>query len=143
MRMLYNSGVMRLIGSCRFTHCASLVVAALLLCLGALLSWSATGPEVAATLTMVDSPHMEQGANGHLLAGSYLAVPTEEKENSDKDPVNAGLLTALLLALFLGVMAGWPLANGRGHQAFCSSAVALRLAFVLRQDPPSLGVFRL
>ena len=143
MRMLYNSVVMRLIGSWRFTHCVPLVVAALLLCLGVLLYWSSTGPVVAATLAMVDSPHMEQGANGHLLAGSYLAVPTEETENSDKDPVNAGLLTALLLALFFGVMAGWPLANGRGHQAFCSSVVALRLAFVLRQDPPSLSVFRL
>jgi hypothetical protein len=128
MRMLYNSGVMKLIGSWRFTHCASLVAAALLLCFGALLSWTTTEPKVAASFAMADPP--------------YFAVPTEETENSDKDPVNAGLLTALLLT-FYGVMSGWPLANSRGHQAFYSSVVAHCLAFDLRQDPPSLGVFRM
>jgi hypothetical protein len=70
-------------------------------------------------------------------------VPAEEAENDDKGPVNTGLLTALLLALFFGMAAGWPLANGRGHEAFCSSGVTLRLLFVPRQGSPSLGVFRL
>ncbi len=144
-RMVYNTGVMTLFDSWRFSSGTSLLVAAatLLCLLGTLLSSSATGPEVPATLTMSNSTHMEQGANGYPLAGSYLAVPAEEAENDDKGPVNTGLLTALLLALFFGMAAGWPLANGRGHEAFCSSGVTLRLLFVPRQGSPSLGVFRL
>jgi hypothetical protein len=135
---------MTLVGSWRFSSGASLVAVATLLCLlGALLSSSATGPEVPATFTIANSPQMEQGNNGYPLAGSYLAVPAEEAENGDKGPVNAGLLTALLLALFFGMAAGWPLANGRSRKAFCSSGVALRLSFAPHQDPPSLGVFRL
>jgi hypothetical protein len=142
--MVYNTGVMTLFDSWRFSSGASLVAVAALLCLlVALLSSSATGPEVPATLTMANSPHMEQGTNGYPLAGSYLAVPAEEAKNDDKGPVNAGLLTALLLALFFGMAAGWPLANGQGHQACCSSGVAPRLLFVPRQGSPSLGVFRL
>jgi hypothetical protein len=142
--MVYNTGVMTLFDSWRFSSGASLVAVAALLCLlGALLSSSATGPEVAATLTMANSPHIEQGANGYPLAGSYLGVPAEEAENDDKGPVNAGLLTALLLALFFGMAAGWPLANGRAREALCSSGVALRPSFAPHQDPPSLGVFRL
>ncbi len=144
-RMVYNTGVMTLFDSWRFSSGASLVAVAALLCLlGAYLSSSATGPEVTTTLTMANSPHLEQGANGCPLTGSYLGVPAEVAENDDKAPVNAGLLTALLLAFFFGMAAGWPLANGGGHQAFCSSGVALRLlVFVPRQNSPSLGVFRL
>ena len=143
-RMVYNTGVMTLFNSWRFSSGASLVAVAALLCLlGAYLSSSATGPDVPATLTMANSPPLEQGANGFPLAGSYLAVPAEEVENDDKGPVNAGLLTALLLAFFFGMAAGWPLANGRGHQVFCSSSAALRPLFVPCQGSPSLGVFRL
>jgi hypothetical protein len=145
--MVYNTGVMKLFDSWRFSNGASLVAVAALLCLlGALLSSSATGPEVPATLTTADSVQMGQGANGdeHPLNGSFLAVPGEEAENDDKGPVNAGLLTALLFAFFFGMVVGWPLAKGGGHQAFCSSGVALRLlVFVPRQNSPSLGVFRL
>jgi hypothetical protein len=86
---------------------------------------------------------MEQGTNEYPLAGSYLAVPAEETENDDKGPINAGLLTALLLALFFGMAAGWLLANGRSRKACCSSGVAPRLSLVPRQGSPSLGVFRL
>jgi hypothetical protein len=143
-RMVYNTGVMTHFDSWRFSSGASLVAVAALLCLlGAYLSSSATGPDVPATLTMAHSPHMEPGANGFPLTGSYLAVPAEEAENDDKGPVNPGLLTALLLAFFFGMAAGWPLANGRGHQVFCASSAALRPLFVPCQGSPSLGVFRL
>jgi hypothetical protein len=142
--MVYNTEVMTVFDSRWFSSGASLVAVATLLCLlGAFLSSIPTGPEVPATLTMADSPHMEQGTSGYPLAGRYLAVPAEETENDDKGPVNAGLLTALLLAFFFGMAAGLPLANGQGHQACCFSRVTLRLLFVSHQGSPSLGVFRL
>jgi hypothetical protein len=143
--MIYNTGVVRLFGSWRFSSGASLVAASVVLCLGALVLWTATGPEVSATPAMADSSQLDQGANGdqHPLNGSYLAVPAEEAEDSDKGPVNADLLTALLLAFSFGMTVGWLLANGRGQEAFCSSGVGPRLSLCPRQDPPSLGVFRL
>jgi len=86
---------------------------------------------------------MEQGANGHPLEGSYLSVSAEEKEEGDKGPVKAGLLTALLLAFFFGMALGWRFTDALGREASCSSGVAQRLRFVPCQDLPSLGVFRL
>jgi len=144
--MVYNTGVMRLFGSRRFVHCASLVAASVLLCLGALVLWTATGPEVAASLTMADSSQLDQGANGdeHPLNWSYLAVPAEEAEGSDKGPLNAGLLTALLLAFSFGMTVGWLLAYEQGQGVFCSSGITRRTSFVTaREDTPFLGVFRL
>jgi hypothetical protein len=144
--MVYNTGVMKVFDSWRFSNGASLVAVAAFLCLlGVLLHSSATGPEVPATLTMADSFQMGQGANGeeHPLNGSFLAVPGEEAENNEKGPVNAGLLTALLFAFYFGMAVGWPLANGGGHQPLCSSSGAPRLLFVPPQNSPSLSVFRL
>jgi hypothetical protein len=141
--MVYNTGVMRLFGAQRFAHCAPLLAAALLLCHVALFSWP--GAAVPAALTSTDSFQMDQGTkgDGHPLNGSYLAVPGEEAKDGDKGPVRASLLTALLLASFFGMAAGWPLANGRGREALCSPGVVLHLSYVSCQDPPSLGVFRL
>ena len=89
---------------------------------------------------------MGQGANGDELPfnGSYLAVPGEEAQDSGRGPVNASLLTALLLAYCFGAMIGWLLANDWGQQAFRSSGITGRSSFVTtRKDGPFLGVFRL
>jgi hypothetical protein len=89
---------------------------------------------------------MGQGANGYVLPfnGSYLAVPGEEAQDSGRGPVNASLLTALLLAFCFGAMIGWLLANDWGHQAFHSSGITGRPSFVTtRKDRPFLSVFRL
>ena len=89
---------------------------------------------------------MGQGANGDELPfnGSYLAVPGEEAQDSARGPVNAGLLTALLLAFCFGAMIGWLLANGWGQEAFRSSGITGRPSFMTtRKDRPFLGVFRL
>ena len=137
---------MRLFGLRRLTHRASLVATVLLLCLAPLLFWSATGAEVPSTLAKADWPQMGQGANGDelLINGSYLAVPGEEAQDSARGPVNAGLLTALLLACCFGAMIGWLLANGWGQEVFRSSAITGRPSFVTtRKDRPFLGVFRL
>lgn len=89
---------------------------------------------------------MSKGANGDELPlnGSYLALPGEEAQDSARGPVNAGLLTALLLAFCFGAMIGWLLANGWGQEAFHSSGITGRLSFVTtRKHRPFLGVFRL
>ena len=89
---------------------------------------------------------MGQGANGNVLplSASYLALPEEEAQESARGPVNAGLLTALLLACCFGATIGWLLANGRGQEAFRSSVISGGPSFVTtRKDGPFLGVFRL
>jgi hypothetical protein len=137
---------MRLFGLRRLTHRASLLAAALLLCLAPLLFWSATGAEVSGTLAKADWSQMGQGANGAELPlnGTFLAVPGEEAQDSGRGPVNAGLLTALLLAFCFGAIIGWLLANGWGQQAFLSSGITGRPSFMTtRKDRPFLGVFRL
>ena len=137
---------MRLIGLRRLTHRASLVAAVLLLCLAPLLFWSATGAEVPGTFAKADWSQMGQWANGDELPfnGSYLAVYGEEIQDSGKGPVNAGLLTALLLAFCFGAMIGWLLANGWGQETFRSSGITGRPSFVTtRKDRLFLGVFRL
>ena len=137
---------MKLSGSARYSRVALLVAAAVVLCLGAFLSWPATGPGVPTARTMVGSPQLHQGTSGdgQPTDWSYFAVPTEETENIAKGPVNADLLTALVLgALFLATV-GWLLANGRGQGVFCSWDEARRPSFVTaRTDTPFLGVFRL
>ena len=89
---------------------------------------------------------MGHGANGDELPlnGSYLALPGEEAQDSAKGPVNASLLTALLLAYCFGAMIGWLLANDWGQQAFRSPGITGGSSFVTtRKDGPFLGVFRL
>ena len=89
---------------------------------------------------------MGQGANGNVLPlnASYLAVPGEEAQDSARGPVNAGLLTALLLVCCFGAMIGWLLANGWGQEAFRSSGITGRPSFMsTHKYRPFLGVFRL
>jgi hypothetical protein len=144
--MVYNAEVMRLFGSQRFAYCALLVAATLLLCLGPFLFWTATGDFGPGTLEKADWSQMGQGANGdqHPLSGSYLVMPMEETVDSNKGPINADLLTALLLAFSFGVTVGWLLANGWGQEVFRSSSITRRPSFMTAcKDTPFLGVFRL
>jgi len=138
---------MRLFGLRRLTHRASLVTtAALLLCLAPLLFWSATGADAPGTLVKADWSQMGQGGNGDELPlnGTILAVSGEETQDSGRGPVNAGLLTALLLAWCFGAMIGWLVANEWGQEAFRSSGITGRPSFMTtRKDRPFLGVFRL
>jgi hypothetical protein len=131
---------MTLSWSWRYSSGASLA-AAVLLCVAAYLSWIAY--EVPAIQTTAHSSQIEQRADGHPLSASYLAGPAEEAEDDARAPVNADLLTALLLAFSFGMSVGWLLANGRGQETLHSSGVARRPSFVVGEDPPLLGVFRL
>jgi hypothetical protein len=132
---------MRFFGSRQFVLGASLL-AAFLLCLGVFLSW----PAAPAAHTMSGSPQVDRVTNGggHPLDGNYLAVVSEEVEDFDKAPVNAGLLTVLLLAASFAATVGWLLENGMGQRVFGSWRVALHPSFITaREDTPFLGVFRL
>jgi hypothetical protein len=115
------------------------LVAAVLLCLAVFaVPLSATGPGEPSSLPMANSPRVDQGANGngHPLDGTYLfVVSAEEAEDAEKAPINAELLTMLLLAASsFGTRQGVLL---------CSLGVVRPSLATAREDPLFLGVFRL
>jgi hypothetical protein len=103
----------------RFARGVSLV-AAVLLCVGAFLCLLRTELDVFTALTPAHSPALARGADGRYLAGSQ-----EEAEKTAKGPVNADLLTMLLLAIpsFFGLSVGWLLTNTQRQGALCSLGV--------------------
>jgi hypothetical protein len=122
------------------------VVVALLLCLGVfLLPLPATGSEVPSTLAMGNLPSLDlaTNGNGHPLEETYLVAPAEEAEDGEKSPLNAELLTMLLLALCFGLSVGWLLRNALRQGAFCSLAGVRSSFATICEDLPFLGVFRL
>jgi hypothetical protein len=141
---------MRVFSSLRLASSASLLTTAVLLCLGAfLLSYSASGSELSAVLTIVGVPHAEQVANGHQIDGQYPAMLANEDEGSDQLPKNAMLLRTLVLVYFFGPALGWLLACGwiRGKPEVtslmrCCFHCMVRL-HQRRTVATLLGVFRL
>jgi len=122
------------------------LVVAFLMCLGVfLLPLRATGSEVPSALAMANLPRvdLETNGNGHPLDGAYLVAPAEEAEDGEKSPLNAELLTMLLLALSFGLSVGWLLRNAQRQGALCSLAVVHPSFATTCEDLPSLGVFRL
>jgi len=132
----------------RFRYVArgeSLVVA-LLVCLGVfLLPLSATGSEVPSALAMGNLPglDLETNGNGHPLDGTYLVAPGEEAEDGEKSPLNAELLTMLVLTLCFGLSVGWLLRNALRQGALCSLGVVRPPLATSCENLPFLGVFRL
>jgi hypothetical protein len=139
--------VMNLCRSGRFARVALLLPIVILLCVGAFLCVFPTGLDVPAAVTKAHSSHVSQGTNleSHPLEGSYLAVPLNEAEEVDKYPVDADLLSALLLlALSFWATVLWLLTNGRGHGACRSLGIDRRRWFLSAlEDRSFLGVFRL
>ena len=136
--------------SWRFARGVSRVAAALL-CLGvllSLLSLPTTESAVSTALAMANVAHTDQGANGNAppLDGTYPFALAEEPEDPVKRPVNAELLTLLLLAVssFFGLSIGWLLTNTQRQGVNCSffGVVGGSLASAC-EDRPFLGVFRL
>jgi hypothetical protein len=122
-----------------------------LLCLGAclsLLSLPLSGSEGSSTLQIANVLHVDQMANGYdsPLDGNNPLVPAKEAKETDKHPVNAGLLTMLFLAAsFFGARVEWTLTNAQGQGALCFSlGVIGEVVASVREDySPFLGVFRL
>jgi hypothetical protein len=126
------------------------VVVAVLLCLGfglTLLSLPARGSQNPSALAMANVQSVAQGPNREAppLDGTYY--PFALAEEADKEPVNAGLLTMLLLAAsFFGASIGWLLTNAQGQEALwlCSlSVVGEALGSAREPYLPFLGVFRM
>jgi hypothetical protein len=139
---------MRLYKSWRFARDMSRVATALL-CLAVLLSFlSLTAGEFAvpSAFGIVDAAHEHQEANGNAppLDGTYLLAPAEEAEETVKRPVNADLLTVLLLAAScFGASVGWLLTYIKRRGALCSLIVAHPALVTFLEDRSFLGVFRL
>ena len=154
---VYNTRAMRrLFRSWRFARPASLPTIAIVLCLGAFLFyWTAVLPKsevsAALTLTMADSPHAEQAANGYgpSTGGIYLAMSAEAGELDDELPPNAALLTAVVRAVSYGTVLVWLLAFAHPRRSSeVSSPVGRRARSIVRlrkrrTAAALLGVFRL
>ena len=130
---------MRRFRSRRYARGTSLLAIVILLCGGVSLALLPTELEVSATLTGAHSSPLDQGAHE-----GYLAVSPEEAEDAGEGPVNADLLSELLLAFCFGAIAGWLLANGLGQRAFRFVGLDHRPSIVSAlEDRSLLGVFRL
>jgi hypothetical protein len=132
----------------RFRYVArggSLVVAFLVYLGVFFLPLLATDSEAPSALAMANMPRLDQATNGnsHLLEGTYLVAPGEEAEDGEKSPLNAELLTMLLLALSFGLSVGWLLRNAQRQGALCSLAGVHPSFATICEDLPFLGVFRL
>jgi len=136
--------------ACRFARGVPVVVvAALVLCLGGLLSSFASVSAGSSALGMANALRVDRAANGNSPsqdgAPLFLAPAEEETDNS---PTNAGLLTMLFLAAsFFGLSTSRRfLANGAQDQGALSSSsgVVGEVVGGTREDHlPFLGVFRL
>ena len=114
------------------------LVAAVVVCTGAFLCFLPTGLDVSTGLRPADSPPLDRGAEeGHLAQ--------EEAGQADKVPVNAELLTMLVLVVssFFGLSFGWTLTNSRRQGASCSLIVLGPSLASACENLSSLGMFRL
>jgi hypothetical protein len=137
--------------ACRFARGVPVVVAAVLLCLGVLLSlFVVSGSEGSSALGKANMLRVDQGANGNAPpqdGTSLFFAPAEEA--TDDSPVNTELLTMLFLAAsffaFFGLSARWLLSNAQGQGALCSSLgiVGEVVGGTREEYLPFLGVFRL
>jgi hypothetical protein len=118
-----------------FTRGVSLL-AAVLVCLGAFLCFLPDELDACKALRPAHSHPLDRGADE-----GYLAVAQEEEEawGADKVPVNADLLTMLLL----GLCFGWQFTNTQRQRALCSLGEVGRSLASAREDLSVPGVLRL
>jgi hypothetical protein len=128
-----------------------LVLAGVMLCcLGVLLSLPLSAPHLSSALGGANVEHVDRAANAPapLPNGSYPLGPAEEAQETDSLPVNASLLTMLMLACFFGAsvlrMLLTKARSARRQGAICSWCGDDRLWLAVAHEGPSLlGVFRL
>jgi hypothetical protein len=125
-----------------------LLAGIMLCCLGVfLLSLPVTDPDVPSALGGTNVGHVDRGANGSapLPDGSYPLTPAEEAQEADRYPVNAYLLTMLMLACSFGASVSMMvLSNARRQGVICSwIGDDRRWLAVAYEEPSLLGVFRL
>jgi hypothetical protein len=126
-----------------------LVLAGVMLCCFGifLLSLPLSAPHVSTALGGTNVEHVDRGANAPapLEDGSYPLTLAEEAQQTDRLPVNASLLTMLMLACSLGAsVLRMLLTNALRQGAICSWSGDDRLWLAVAYEEPSfLGVFRL
>jgi hypothetical protein len=121
-------------------------VVAFLLCLGViLLPLPVTGSEVPSALALANMPYLDIETNGNAppLDETYFVGSVEEVEDSEKSPLNAELLTMLLLVVSFGASFAWLLRNAQRQQTLCFLAVVRPSFASVCEDLPFLAVFRL
>jgi hypothetical protein len=112
------------------------------------------GPQASTNLPAAHPPggsYADDGSNGHPKKVSYLAVPADEAEAGDEQPVNAKRLTALLVVVFMGAALGMLLGGKLLLQRSGSSMQpnwrrflpSFRRPSPQRPTAPLLSVFRL
>ena len=119
-----------------------LLLAGVMLCwLGILLSLPATAAHLPSAFAGADAAQLDGGAHAPLPDGSYPTTPAEEVQETDSPPVNASLLTMLLLSLSFGAsVLRMLLTNARRQGAICSSSGDdRRWLSVAYEDPSFLG----
>jgi hypothetical protein len=120
----------------------------MLSCLGILLSLpQTTASDVPELVPSAPAGVDEDGvanAPGPPPDGSYPLTPADEVQEMDKHPMNASLLTTLVLALSFGASILWMLTNDLRRGAMGSWSVEVRPGLsTAREGPSFLGVFRL
>jgi hypothetical protein len=124
-----------------------LLAGVMLCCVGVLLSLPLSAPHVSSALGGANVEHVDRGANAPapLPDGSYPLMPAEEAQETDSPPVNAYLLTMLVLACYFGAsVLMMLLINARRQGAICSWCGDDRGWLAVAYEEPSfLGVFRL
>jgi hypothetical protein len=131
----------------------SLLAGVALFCLGLFLhslpaSSTSAVAHVPSSLAGANVGYVNRAANAPepVPHGSYPITPAAELQDADNGPVNAYLLTMLVLALApFGEGVGWLLmTNARRRQPACCYVVDDRWWLVtIPKGPSSLGVFRL
>jgi hypothetical protein len=97
-----------------------LLLAGVMLCwVGILLCLPATSaPESPSAFVRAEAAQeMDEGANAPLLEASSPITAVEEIQQTDRHPVNASLLTMLLLTLSFGASVLWMATNERRRRA--------------------------
>ena len=130
-----------------------LLVGIMLCCLVVLLSLPLSAPEVSdvpgvsSALAGANAGHVDRaaGTSAPLPSGSYPLTPAEEVQQTDRHPVNAYLLTMLVLACSFGAsVLRMLLTNARRQGATCCwIGDDRRWLSVTYEEPSFLGVFRL
>ncbi len=122
-----------------------LLAGVMLSCLGIFLSL----PQTTASEAPYAPVWADEGSNAPSPEGSYPLSATEERNNKkDKLPVNASMLTLVVLAIAssFGASVLWLLTmNARKHRARCALGVEEERPWLAaaHEGPSYLGVFRL
>jgi hypothetical protein len=119
------------------------LVAAILVCLGALLCLLPTELDVSTVFRPADSPPLDRGAQEGYLA--VLQEGEEEAWETDRMAVTADLSRMVVLALWslIGLSFGWLLSNYQGQRALCSLSLVGGWLASGGKELPFLGVLRL